>query len=176
MEQTLEDMLLSESSRFGRLKVWTRTLADLPLDATKERLTNGEETVMNRNMKYLLGAAIAAIIIVGVGSFWFGGLQAKQHVGIAHVNVAQLGDAMQQDDFYSTYGNVALLFSAKVATVTQGGQTTLVTFASAAPFHVSCQFPAATTLKTGQTVSVAAPGGSATRQKSGVLLHDCYQS
>ena len=173
MVQTFEDMLKSEQTKLGRLKVWARTLIDLPFSATKEYATNGKEVTMDRNIKLLLGATILAIVIVGVGSYWAGSLHSRQTIGIDRVSIAQLGDAMQQDDFYSSYGDSALLFSGTVASFKDDNTVTSVAFATNRPYNVVCQFPSHTAVKLGQTISVAAPGGSAERQKAGVLLHNC---
>ena len=173
MVQTFDDMLENEETKYGRLKVWVRTIADLPMSAGREHITNGGEINMNRNIKLILGAATAAIIIVGAGSYWAGNLHARQNIGIEHVTTSQLGDAMQQDSFFSSYGSAALLFKGAVSTIKSGNNVTLVTFASNRPFNVACQFPTSISVKTGQTISVIAPGGSAERQKSGVLLHNC---
>lgn len=173
MIQTFDDMLESEPTQVGRIKVWMRTLTDLPVSAGREYITNGMGVIMSRNMKLLLVAAIAAMIILGFGSYWAGNLHARQNIGIERVTTAQLGDAMQQDNFFSSYGSAALLFNGTVASFKDGSNVTLVTFASSDSFNVICQFPSHTSIKAGQTISVAAPGGSAERQKAGVLLHNC---
>jgi len=173
MVQTFDDMLDSESTKLGRLKIWTRTLTDLPFSAGKEYVTNGRETNMNKTIKLLLGGAFLVILILGAGSYWAGNLHARQNIGIEHVTASQLGDAMQQDNFFSSYGSAALLFKGTVSNVKNGNNVSLVTFATNHPFNVICQFPSNLSVKTGQTISVIAPGGTAERQKSGVLLHNC---
>lgn len=176
MVQTFDDMLDCESTRLGRFRVWTRTLLDLPYSAVKEHITNGKEFKMTRNFKLLITASISAILIVGLSSFWFGVLHARRNVAIQQVSVAQLGDAMQQDDFYSTYGDGALIFKAKASAIKQDSQVTLVTFATNRPFSATCQFPTNIRIKAGQMISVAAPGGSAVRESTGVLFHNCVEN
>ncbi|GEM_PF-2097844 len=176
MQQTFADMLAAEETELGRLSVWARALVDLPLSAVKEHVTNGEDFHMNRNTKFVLTGSLIAIIIVGLASFWEGSLHAKTSMGIERVTAAQLADAMQQDDFYSTYGNAAVLFSAKVASVKTNGNASLVTFNTGRTYAVVCQFPKAVTYTSGQTISIAAPAGSAERQTHGVLLHNCLQN
>ena len=173
MAQTFDDMLAGESTWVGRGLVWIRTLVDLPLSAGREYITKGREIPMNRNTKFMLAGVIAAILIAGAGSFWFGTLRARQSIAIERVSVGELADAMQQDSFYSTYGDTALLFSGKVASLKSGSNVTLVTFTTNRPYNLVCQFPATINAKVGQTLSVGAPGGSADREASGVLLHDC---
>jgi hypothetical protein len=173
MKQTFDDMLEGERTKAGQLRLWARTLLDLPLSAGKEHLTNGKDSTMNRNFKLLLIAAVAGVLIVGAGSFWFGKLHAWRSVGIERVGVAQLADAMQQDNFYSSYGSSVVLFNAKVTVVKHGQTATLVTFETNRPYSVTCQFPNNVPVSSGKTISVAAPAGSAERQKSGVLLHNC---
>lgn len=176
MMQTFDDMLEDEHTSIGRLRIWTITLLDMPFSAAKEHITNGGGITMNRNFKLLLGAALAAILIVGAGSWWFGYLHARENVGIERVGVAQLADAMQQDDFYSTYGDAAVLFTGKVASVKMKDNASLVSFSTGRPYNVVCQFPRAVAYKIGQTISVAAPAGSAAREAHGVLLHDCVDN
>lgn len=176
MVQTFDDMLAGEKTQMGRIKVWTRALLDLPSSAVKEHITNGKELTMNRDFKLLLAASLVAILIVGAGSFWFGNLRAHQNIGIERVTTTQLADAMQRDSFYSSYGSAALLFSGKVSHVESGNNVTLVTFETSGPYSLTCQFPTNISVKNGQTFSVAAPGGSAEREKASVLLHDCVQN
>jgi hypothetical protein len=173
MVQTFDDMLENERSSIGRLRIWTITLIDMPFSAAKEHITNGGGISMNRNFKLLLGAALVAILIVGAGSWWFGNLHARRNVGIERVTPAQLADAMQQDGFYSTYGDAAVLFSGKVSSVTERNNAALVTFTTGRPYGLTCQFASNVSVKSGQTLSIAAPAGSAERQTKGVLLHNC---
>ena len=173
MQQTFADMLEEEHGAFRRIIIWTRALIDLPMSAFKEHLTNGKDIIMNRNTKLIIGAALLAIILVGLASFWEGNLRSRANIGIVRVSTAQLADAMLQDDFYSTYADTVVLFSGKVASVSTEGSDSLVTFNTGRPYAVVCQFPKAVTYASGQTVSVAAPAGSAERQAHGVLLHNC---
>ncbi|MFI5271215.1 MAG: hypothetical protein ACHQT9_04180 [Candidatus Saccharimonadales bacterium] len=176
MQQTFADMLEAEKTRFGRLLIWSRTLTDLPLSAAKEHITNGKEILMNRNTKLIIAGALIAIVIVGLASFWKGILQARNNIGIERVTTSQLADAMQRDDFYSTYGNDAVLFSGKVASVKTQNNASLVTFDTGRPYNVVCQFPKAVSFTNGRIISVAAPTGSAERLAHGVLLHNCLQN
>jgi hypothetical protein len=173
MQQTLDDMLQAEPSRTGRLAIWVRTLLDLPLSASKEQLTNGKGILMNRTTKYIITAALGAILIVGLSSFWFGSLHARQTMGVERVTAAQLADAMQQDHFYSDYGNAAVLFSGTASAVNHHSGTTLVTITTGRPYGLTCQFASNAIVKPGQIISIVAPAGSAERQAHGVLLHDC---
>jgi hypothetical protein len=176
MVQTFDDMLSSEDSWAGQAHIWLRTLADLPVNAVKEHIKDEGGFFMNRDLKRLIAVSLVAVVIVGAGAYWFGTLRARQTIAVQRVGVAQIADAMQQDDFYSSYGDSALLFSGAVASSKQGMNATLVTFSTGRPYSVTCQFPVNLTVKTGQVVSIAAPAGSAERQPKGVLLHDCVQS
>lgn len=173
MTQTFVDMVEAEPTKRGRVEVWIRTLLNLPISAGKEHITNGRDLYMNKNLRNVLTASVVAVLIVGAGSYWFGNIRARQSVGIERVTVGQLADAMQQDDFYSSYGNAAVLFSGTVSAVKQGDHATLVTFQTNRPFSVVCQFPSTVTVPVGKTLSVASPAGSAERETKGVLLHDC---
>lgn len=173
MIQTFDDMLEAEETSRGRFNLWMRALIDLPFSATKEHLTNGKDLVMTRNMKYIIIGALVAIVLVGLAAFWEGNLNARTTVVVERVTVAQLADAMQQDNFYSTYGDTAVLFSGKIESVKVKNNASLVTFSSSRPYTVVCQFPIAGNYIAGQTISVAAPAGSAERQPHGVLLHEC---
>ncbi|HVX58301.1 MAG TPA: hypothetical protein VG964_01020 [Candidatus Saccharimonadales bacterium] len=176
MVQTFDDMLDGEPSWFGRSLIWVRTLINLPFSATREHLVSKEELNMNRNMKLFITTTVIAILIVGMGSFWFGNLHARQATGVEKVSAAQLADAMQKDDFYSQYGDSAVVFNAKVASITHGKNAALVTFTTNRPYSVTCQFPQNIAAKNGQNMSIVAPAGSAERQKHGVLLHDCVEN
>lgn len=173
MEQTLADMLEAEKSKWGRTVLWSRALVDVPITAGKEHLTNGKDLYMNRNTRFILAGALIAIIVVGLASFWKGNLYARNNVGIVKVSSAQLADAMQQDDFYSTYGDTVVLFTGKVFSIKAQGSASLVTFATGRPYNVVCQFPRPVSFSSGQNVSVVAPAGSADRESKGVLLHNC---
>lgn len=176
MVQTFNDLLQAESSQFGRLKVWFRALIDLPVSAAKEHITNGKDIGMSRNMKIVFGAVVVLLLLANGASWWFGNLHARGNEGIEKVTVAQLADAMQQDSFYYTYGDTAVLFQAKVASITTKDNAALVTFTTNRPYSLTCQFPQRVTAKAGQSLSVAAPAGSAERQPHGVLLHNCVQN
>lgn len=173
MVQTFDDMLEAEPSQAGKLIIWARALIDLPGSILKEHITNGRGIEMSRNVKIAL-AAIAIVLIVANGvSFWFGILHARQAIGIERVTPTQLADAMQQDDFYSSYGNAALLFSGKVRSVQQKNGVAIATFQTDHAYALECQFPNGRQVKVGDMVSVAAPGGTAERLPHGVLLHNC---
>lgn len=175
MEQTFDDLLEGEPTSRGRLMIWARALLDLPSSAAKEHVTNGKGIIMNRATKLILLGSIIAVIVIGLGSFWAGSLHAKGAMGVERVSVVQLADAMQQDHFYSDYGDSAVLFTAKVSKVDAKDDTSLVTFATGRPYDVVCQFTNIS-VHTGQAVSVVAPAGSADRQPHGVLLHNCLQN
>jgi hypothetical protein len=176
MQQTFDDMLSGEKTKLGRLRVWARTLGNLPLSAAKEHVTNGKDILMTRNMKLMASAIVVVVLAVGLGSFWAGNLHARSTMAVEQVSVAQLANAMQQDSFYSTYGSTAVLFSGKVSTTINKNGASLVTFATGRPYNVVCQFAQTTSFAVGQTVSVAAPAGSAERQPHGVLLHSCIKN
>lgn len=176
MVQTFDDMLEAEPSWLGRFRIWTRTLVNLPFSAGKQHLTTKEELNMNRNMKLVILSSAVAVLIVGIGSFWFGNLHARQTAGVEKVKVAQLADAMQKDNFYGKYGSATVIFSARVASTTYKNNVTLVNFTTNRPYDVTCQFPHDITAKIGQSLSVVAPAGSADRLKHGVLLHGCVEN
>lgn len=176
MVQTFEDMLAAEPGKTGRLAVWVRTLRDLPKSIIKEHITDGRGFAMSRNTKLVVAGVVSILILANAVSFWFGVLHSRQDTSVQSVTTAQLADAMQQDGFYSTYGNAALLFRGKVSAVhTQGGKT-VATFETGRPYVVECQFTDQKDVKIGATLSVAAPAGSAKRLPQGVLLYDCVQS
>lgn len=176
MVQTFSDMLDDQPSRLGKTIIWTKALMDLPVSAMKEHLTNGKVIPMNRNTKLFLGGIILILLLGNGVSWWYGNLHSRQTSGVEKVSVSQLAGAMQDDSFYSTYGNTALLFSGKVSSVQTQGQVALVSFQTNRPYSLSCQFPNTSQIAKGQTISVAAPGGSAERQQNGVLLHDCVEN
>jgi hypothetical protein len=173
MAQTFKDMLEHQPSYAGRLMVWTRTLVNLPYSAFAQHMNIRGGFVMTRRMMALLGGGIIALIIVALGSFWFGHLKAEQSVSIARVSVSTLGNAMQQDHFYSDYGNAAMLFSAPVSSVNAQNNLYIVGFKTHSIYNVTCLFMTSPKAKVGQKLSVIAPGGQAIRQPHGVLLRSC---
>ncbi len=176
MQQTFKDMLEGEKTNFGRGLVWVRALLDLPISASKEHLNYGKEINMNRNTKFVIVGALIAVVIVGLASFWEGNLHARTNIGVERVTTAQLADAMQQDNFYSTYGNSAVLFSGKVIDINTKDNASIVSFNTGRPYSVVCQFPKQVTFKTNDIISIAAPAGSAERQVKSVLLHNCLEN
>ncbi|HSX43658.1 MAG TPA: hypothetical protein VLF59_06275 [Candidatus Saccharimonadales bacterium] len=175
MEQTFDDMLDDTPSWAGRTLIWCRTIVNLPFSAAKEHVTDGKGICMTRNFKLLVGAVAIAVVCASAASFWFGSLHARQNADIRHVAVAQLGDAMQHDNFYSTYGDSALIFSARVASISDGSSPS-VTFSGTHAYSVTCQFNTDIHIKAGQTMTVAAPGGKAVRQPHGILLRGCVEN
>ena len=176
MQQTFDDMLEGEQSKLGRGLIWARTLVDLPVSVTKEHLTDGKDLIMNRASKFILAGAIIAIIIIGLAAFWKGIIYSRNTIGIARVTTAQLADAMQHDDFYSTYGNAVVLFSGKISAIKLQGNTTQIILSTGRPYSVACQFPNTVSFKPHEMVSLIAPAGSAERQPHGVLLHNCQMN
>jgi hypothetical protein len=173
MVQTFDDMLKGEQSQLGRFGIWLRVLWDLPVSAAKEHITNGKDLPMNRNIKILFGGIVLLLLLANGASFWFGSLHSRQTSGIEKVSTAQIADAMQGDHFYSSYGNAGLLFTGRVTGIRQKGNTALVSFETDRPYSVTCQFVHAGQVKKGDSLSIAAPGGSAERLPHGVLLHNC---
>ena len=171
MVQTFDDMLDGEASKLARVAIWGRTLVDLPASATKEHLTNGANITMSRNVKIILAGVVVLLLIANIGSYWFGNLHARQVAGIQRVTPAEMADAMQQDNFYSNYGGAALLFSGTITSINEKNGMSLAVINTGRPYSVTCQFT--TPVSSGETISIAAPGGSAERLPQGVLLHNC---
>src|SRR5947209_4638351 len=97
---------------------------------------------MNRKLKFVYGIFIVLLLLANVASFWFGNLHSRQAMSVARVKVSELADAMQGDHFYSSYGDSALLFKAKVLSVSAQNGVAVVKFQTNRPYSVSCQFPA----------------------------------
>jgi hypothetical protein len=173
MSQTFADMLEDQTSQSGRFLVWARTLVNLPFSALGQHMNLKGGTEMTRKMVSLFGAGLLALIIVAIGSFWFGHIRAEQTVGIARVPVSRLGNAMQQDHFYSDYGNAAVLFNAPVTSLNKQKGLYTVGFRTQSSYSVTCQFATSPQAKVGQSLSLIAPGGRAVRQPHGVLLRGC---
>ena len=176
MVQTFDDMLEAEPSTARRAVIWARALIDLPSSVLKEHVTNGRGITMNRNTKIIITVAAFVLIFANGASFWFGNLHARQAVGIERVSPTQLADAMLHDSFYSHYGDAALLFSGKVINVQQKNTVTIATFETNSAYALECQFSGVGQIKLGDTMSIAAPGGSAERLPHGVLLHNCLKN
>lgn len=176
MVQTFDDMLEAEPSRIGKLVIWSRALWELPGSLLKEYVTDGKGIIMSRNTKLLLTGIAAVLLLANGASYWFGILHARAAVGIEHVTPTQLADAMQQDDFYSTYANTAVLFSGHVTAIQKKDNVTIATFKTDHAFALECQFPASPQIISGESIAVAAPAGSADRLQHGVMLHNCVKN
>jgi hypothetical protein len=176
MVQTFDDLLSAEPSKLGKLAIWGRALWDVPSSALKEHVTNGRGMTMNRNTKLLIAGIALVLLLANGASFWFGYLHARQTVNIERVSPAQLALAMQHDDFYSSYGDTALLFTGKVSALQHENGIMAATFQTGQAYAIVCQFPAAQHPNIGDTISVAAPGGSAERLPHGVLLRSCVEN
>ncbi|HET9174319.1 MAG TPA: hypothetical protein VFN56_03495 [Candidatus Saccharimonadales bacterium] len=172
MVQTFDDMLAAEPSALKKAIIWIRAVLDIPPQALKEHVTQQGVQDMSRSLKRIIAGIALVLLLANGASYWFGYLHARSAVGIVKVTPAQLADAMQHDEFYSTYGNAALLFTGTVTAGMQKNAVSLVTFQTDHTYTVQCQFSGLSAHR-GEVLNVAAPGGSAERLAHGVLLHAC---
>jgi hypothetical protein len=124
-----------------------------------------------------IAAAVLALLALAVASgiaFFAGDSYAVRSLTIRHASPAALGNAMQQDHFYSSYRESTLVVTAPVRQVTRTAGRQTVRLASDSAYTVSCRMvPGSPRLQPGQSVTFITEGASADREPRGVLLNSC---
>jgi hypothetical protein len=124
----------------------------------------------------VLAAALATVVVAAVASWMLGRQHALTNLAFVDVSASTAARAMQDDHFYSDYGDKVLVVQGTVAEVqsTAGGpQAALRTDAA---FGLTCTITgpeAGPQLSVGAVVSFVAIGGTAQREPSSVSLPDC---
>jgi hypothetical protein len=119
---------------------------------------------------------MALVVAVGALSFFAGDAYAVGSVSVRQVTPDQLAQAMQADDFYSTYREDALVVRGRVAAVLRSDTGTTVVFETQTSFGASCRMAAGSaTVAVGATITVVTVAASAERQPAQVLLASCLQ-
>jgi hypothetical protein len=124
----------------------------------------------------VLAIGFATVIVAAVASWMLGRQHSLTNLAFVDVSASTAARAMQDDHFYSDYGDKVLVVHGTVANVqnTTGGRR--IALRTDATFGLTCLIPspaAGPQPTVGANVSVVALGGSAQRESSSVDLPDC---
>ena len=121
-----------------------------------------------------------AVLFVGVVAatagiaFFAGDSHAVQSLKVVAANPTDLGNAMQQDNFYSSFRESTLIVAATATTVDRVHGTQVVTLASGSSYTVRCRMATSSpTVRTGEGITVVTEGATASREAHGVQLNGC---
>jgi len=132
---------------------------------------------MTRGRWWVVLAVGLGCVAVAVAASWtLGGQRALGSLAFVDVSAGDAAQAMQDDHFFSDYGDKILVVHGTVASVRATGSGYAVSMGTGASFGVTCTVaapagavpPAAASL-----ITVVAPGGTAQREPSSVDLPDC---
>jgi hypothetical protein len=88
----------------------------------------------------------------------------------------QVAQAMQQDAFFSTYGQNSLLIQGTVVSINRNGSDLIVILDSTVPTKVECDLGNhESAVHVGETITILSenPGSDASRDAGMVLLRNC---
>jgi hypothetical protein len=86
----------------------------------------------------------------------------------------QIANAMQLDEFYSTYGETTLIVQGTVASVSRQNSETLIQFKTNSSYGAFCNtFDTSFTGNVGDSITILAEGSGAKREPNAVLLTNC---
>jgi len=123
-----------------------------------------------------LALGCAALVTTVAGSWWLGRQHALDNLAFVDVSASTAARAMQDDHFYSDYGDKILVIEGTVTNVQNAGGGRQISMRTDSPFGLTCDLAAPSTVgqpAAGEVISVVAPGASAHRQPSSVDLPDC---
>jgi hypothetical protein len=124
----------------------------------------------------VLAAAPATVVAAAVASWMLGRQHALTNLAFLDVSASAAARAMQDDHFYSDYGDKVLVVEGTVATVESAAGGPHVALRTDTAFGLTCTVsgPAGgSQLSVGAVVSLVAIGGTAQREPSSVNLPDC---
>jgi len=121
-------------------------------------------------------ACLATVVVAAVASWLLGRQHALTNLAFVDVSASTAAQAMQDDHFYSDYGDKVLVVHGSVANVqsTTGGRQ--VALRTNTAFGLTCTITspsAGPQPSVGTVVSLVAIGGNAQREPSSVNLPDC---
>ena len=132
---------------------------------------------MTRGRWFVAVAGGMAIVVVAVvASGMFGRQHALTNLAFVDVSASTAARAMQDDHFYSDYGDKVLVVQGTVATVQSAAGGRQVALRTDTAFGLTCTTTepvAGPQLSVGEVVSLVAIGGNAQREPSSVNLPDC---
>jgi hypothetical protein len=124
----------------------------------------------------VLAACLPTVVVAAVASWLLGRQHALTNLAFVDVSASTAARAMQDDHFYSDYGDRVLVLHGTVANVqstTGGSQLALRTDTA---FGLTCTIAspmAGPQASVGTVVSLVAIGGNAQREPQSVNLPDC---
>ena len=117
---------------------------------------------------------LIAAVVVFVAAFFLGDKHGVENMSFKQVIPDQLGSAMKDDHFYSSYRENTLLVDGTVASVESSSNNSIASFKTTSSYSVSCDFGRLMpTIRTGDKIIVITEGATAVRQPSGVMLKNC---
>ena len=129
--------------------------------------------IINKKVS-IVTLVVVALLSIFIISFYKGDQYALNRLATKSVTPNQLANAMQQDDFYSTYREDILLVNAPVSSVTKHNGATVVGFKTTVAYHLNCKINTTSTdIKSGDTIRILSVAYNAQRQPNGVLLNNC---
>lgn len=123
----------------------------------------------------VVGIGLIIALVSGAGMWWAGRLRALESLAFVDVSATTAARAMQEDHFFSDYGDKILVVHGTVMAVQGAGKGRQISLRTDSAFGLTCAITGAPPgLPTsGAAVTLVAPGGSAQRQPASVALPDC---
>lgn len=122
----------------------------------------------------LIITLVIVLLAFGIACFVAGQRHGLRSMTIKRVSPEQLATAMQQDRFYSTYGENTLLVTGAITAVGKQDNNLVATFKTSASFKAQCDLGNNNqNLPTDQEVTLVTEGSTARRLPNAVLLMDC---
>jgi len=124
----------------------------------------------------VLAIGLGCVVVAAAASWTLGRQRALGSLAFVDVSAGDAAQSMQDDHFFSDYGDKILVVHGTVANVHAAGSGYAVSLGTGTSFGLTCTVtspagvgqPAA-----GSVITVVAPGGTAQRGPSSVDLPDC---
>jgi hypothetical protein len=132
---------------------------------------------MTRSRQLVLVASCVAMFVVAVGTSWLLGRQrALTSLEFVDVSATTAARAMQDDHFYSDFGDKVLVIHGTVASVQVTSVGPAIALRTDTEFGLTCTISGSEggpQPSVGTAVNLVAIGGSAQRESTSVNLPDC---
>jgi hypothetical protein len=131
---------------------------------------------MTRGRWFIVLAAALSIVVAAAASWMLGRQHALTNLTFMDVSASTAARAMQDDHFYSDYGDKVLVVRGTIAKVQSADGGPQVALRTDTAFGLTCTMTGPATgpqLMVGAVVSLVAIGGTAQREPSAVNLPDC---
>lgn len=123
----------------------------------------------------LIGVLVLATVIgTDISAFFLGSRHATSNLTIQRVTPDEVATAMQNDNFYSKYGNDTLIIQGTIAKVSTSAGIVTIDFSTTGDYKTRCQLhPLTSKVHLGASVTLIAEAGRASRLSKGVLFPAC---